>query len=834
MITIHVQAQDEYLWTGKNPAPTTFPNGLLYHQWLTYQAEEPMIINTMNTGMGKTKAAFLRLLRRTQNVRRLSPTRDNVLLIAPTNELILQHVRDARAFCAENELPYRVTPLTRDALDRLIADYRAAFPGLPMTRRSATLVAFLRDGGTIDQDPTKPVDLWVVNPDIFHYIVAFAYNAFDRSQLFNAIFDAFNYIIVDEFHYYDAKQLATFLYFMAFSQHQGYLQSPHTRRQFCILTATPHTTVQRYLEHLGEKIAWIRPGEVAQQDQPCVRPIRALAPLHLQVYSLEELQQHGQQGGLLQLIQQERTHLRQRIGQMEEDEPVEGAIISHSKGTISLIRQALLQAGVDSQQIGSITGADTRQQRDQSQEKALILATPTVDIGYNFDRSYRKQRQNIDLLFFDAHFKDEFFQRLGRAGRILGKTNQTATSQVYAVVPSACYELLRSADQTTLERFELQTRLQEFPDKNELYAYLRTGAILGFYPAFSTMSQGMSDEERMEFEHFLRELVSLFTGKTSLNVPTLKKIRLLAQRYESQRKQYDQLKSIPPQTFENLPFFLRPANLRAKEQTLVQLEYMYPGIRKPLELFYERLKDVRQEIHRKSVDEAANWLEEDLRQYIIEKARLSFREGFQPPQALIYDPHHYHSNEDVALYDALHVVRYYKLTTYPSFDTWQQQTGQHASEQEQTEVAVYFQLQAMRDEPLSVYLKLDKREMSRAQWEERYAYQLTVLHGLTIASADHHGLPPTIQTMLQQQLILAFVARDDPSCATQSHLRQLQKRARLYPMMLQVSFSGSATGQKYLVLPGSTAFQACAEIPIWARAKDLGRAQREDDSLFIC
>ena len=130
MITIHVQAQDEYLWTGKNPAPTTFPNGLLYHQWLTYQAEEPMIINTMNTGMGKTKAAFLRLLRRTQNVRRLSPTRDNVLLIAPTNELIMQHVRDARAFCAENELPYRVTPLTRDALDRLIADANK-------TRRSA-------------------------------------------------------------------------------------------------------------------------------------------------------------------------------------------------------------------------------------------------------------------------------------------------------------------------------------------------------------------------------------------------------------------------------------------------------------------------------------------------------------------------------------------------------------------------------------------------------------------------------------------------------------------------------------------------------------------------
>jgi CRISPR-associated endonuclease/helicase Cas3 len=833
MITLNIQAQEEYLWTGENPAPKTFPDGLLYHQWLTYQAEEPLIVNTVNTGMGKTRAALLRLLKRTQNVRRLSPTRDNALLIAPTNELIMQHVRDACQFCQENSLPYRVRPLTRDALDAWITKYRAAFPGLPVTRRSATLISFLRDGSKLDQDSTSPVDLWVVNPDIFHYIIAFAYNTLDRSQLFNAIFDALNYIIVDEFHYYDAKQLATFLYFMKYSQRQGYLQSPNTRRQFCILTATPHAMVQRYLEHLGERIAWIRPGEVAEQDRDQVRPVRALAPLQLRVYSLDELQKGGQQGGLLQLVQQERARIRQRIGQLEEDEPVEGAIISNSKGTISLIRQALLQGGIDPHQIGSITGADTRGQRDQSQKKALILATPTVDIGYNFDRSYCKRRQNIDLLFFDAYFKDEFFQRMGRAGRVLGKPHQLATSQVYAVVPSACYELLRLADQAMLERSELRAMLEKFPDKNEMSTYLRTGAILGLSLAFSTLSQGMSDEERQEFEGFLYELTALFAGEASISTPRLRQLRSLAQRYEGQQKRYSQLKLIPLRTFELLPDFLRPVNLREKERTLEQLEQICTGIRKPLELFYQRLQDVRQELHHKGVREAVAWLEKDLRQYIIENARLSFREGFQPPQALVYDPGHYHSNEDRALYDALHFVRYYSLAAYPSFEAWHQQTGQNASEQERTDATIYMRLFALRNEPLSVYLKLDRREMTRAQWEERYAYQLTALHGLEIASRDHHGLPHTIQTMFQQQLILAFVTRDDPSCATQSQLRQLQKRARLYPMTLHVAFSGSTSGQKYLILPGSTAFQAYAEIPSWARARDLGRTQCEDESPFL-
>ena len=33
---------------------------------------------------------------------------DNALLIAPTNELLAQHARDAEEFCAKTGLPYRV------------------------------------------------------------------------------------------------------------------------------------------------------------------------------------------------------------------------------------------------------------------------------------------------------------------------------------------------------------------------------------------------------------------------------------------------------------------------------------------------------------------------------------------------------------------------------------------------------------------------------------------------------------------------------------------------------------------------------------------------------
>lgn len=829
MITINLRAQEEHLWRGENPAPASFPHGLLYHQWRTYLAEEPIIVNTLNTGMGKTKAALLRMLKRVRRSKRLLPTRDNILLIAPTNELIRQHVADAQQFCQENDLPYRVNPLTKEKLDRFIADYRASLPNLPSTRRAADLVHLLRDSSDIDQDYSKQADLWVVNPDIFHYALTFGYNPHDRSQIFNAFFTPFNYIIIDEFHYYDAKQLATFLFFMKYSQRQGYISSSTKQRQFCILTATPRPKVRTYLEGLGEKIAWIEPDVVAPEDQAFVEPVCALAPVCLRVYSTEELQQQGQVGGLLQLVEREREAIRQWSGQMKDDEPVEGAIISNAKGKISLIHQALLRGGIDAQSIGCITGAEKSERRNEAKEKTLILATPTVDLGYNFERSYRKRRQNIDFLFFDADFQDEFFQRLGRAGRVLGKEIQTQESDVYAVVDSTCYELLRPSDQTVLERSQLSTLLETFPAKNELDAYMRTGAIMGLYAAFVGLNQGMSDEEQQLFAIFVEEMQQLFGRKVHHSTTTslIKKMQGLVRCYEDQHKCYGQLQHIPKEAFTYLPHVLKNKFTPEKAATV------FPRVEEPLKAFHQRMKDARQSLTGKTLADALDWFNKDLCQYTIEKARLNFREGFQPPPALVYDPNKLHSSEEVALYNALHFVRYYNFTAYASADEWQKQTSQAAVTMDMADTTAYFWLHELREEPLQIALHLDKHDETRSHWEEKCAYQLTALYGLEIAAPiDHHGLSHEVRTLFQEQLIVAFVARNDPGYHSWKEIRKLQKQARLYPMVLIIDFS-DVNKQEYLAILGTMALHACAEISSWARASDLGKAQLEDDALFI-
>ena len=130
-VRLTLEPQYERVWLGKeNPSPDTFNpehgHFPLYHQWRTYNATEPLIVNTYNTGTGKTKAALLRLLKRARDIgfNYLDSSEHNALLIAPTNELLAQHARDAEKFCEENKLPYRVVPITRAYLDNYQAEFR--------------------------------------------------------------------------------------------------------------------------------------------------------------------------------------------------------------------------------------------------------------------------------------------------------------------------------------------------------------------------------------------------------------------------------------------------------------------------------------------------------------------------------------------------------------------------------------------------------------------------------------------------------------------------------------------------------------------------------------
>ncbi len=796
-VRLRLEPQYERVWRGENPSPATFNPELghfpLYHQWRTYNAAEPLIVNTYNTGTGKTKAALLRLLKRARDIgfNHLDSSEHNALLIAPTNELLAQHARDAEKFCEENKLPYRVVPISRADLDNYKAepDFSEG-----ILRRGAALHYLLQNPRRVDEDSSKKATLFVVNPDIFYYAFYFLYARNDRIPLFQDIFTLCNYIIIDEFHYYNPKQFANFLFFMSLSKHYGFIGGA-TNRQFCLLTATPNPKVVAYLKNLGVDIAWIRPETASTGELEQTREIPALTPVDLAVYSVEEVKD-----GLLALAHEKKKELADWLHNGED-----GAIIS---GALWRINQVYydLKSIISTDIMGRLTGAESRRGREDAKAKRLILATPTVDIGYNFDR-LGKTRQNIDFLLLDARSGDEFIQRLGRAGRVLGKQYQDIPSRVLAVVDNTFYKALQPYDGQTMSRLTLRQLAEEhLPARNSLYSYIKTGAIAeAFLPLYRL--EGMASAAgKPDLQGLFSEVQQLFAADTRV---TYERLRRDTKSYIERAQDYGERKTFPAEMTECLNV--------CKDRLMHEQAY-----RKQ----HGKLWSDKQE--------AYNWLQKDLRSYFVEKARFSFREDFQPPLALVSDSRGLLSSEPVVLFDALHIVKNYRVEYFGTAREWQQRLSLLLPE-DANEAFIFCDLRGLRepDERLQIGLKLSVRGYKRTAWEEdeKFAYRPTALYGLEVTALNNdHGLPTEVRKMFSERYIPAFVvARESRSAST---MWGLQRQAQFIPYDLQVTFNDGKTHDYYAVL-GTMALLVWSEIPYPDIARDVRKVQSDDDDPLI-
>ena len=221
----------------------------------------------------------------------------------------------------------------------------------------------------------------------------------------------------------------------------------------------------------------------------------------------------------------------------------DGAIISSALWRINQIYYDL-KSTISTDTMGRLTGAESRRGREDAKAKRLILATPTVDIGYNFDR-LGKTRQNIDFLLLDARSGDEFIQRLGRAGRVLGKQQQDIPSRVLAVVDAAFYKALQPYDGQTMNRLTLRELAEEhLPARNSLYSYIKTGAIAeAFLPIYRL--EGMaSTAGKPDIEVLFNEVQQLFAADTKC---TYEKLKISTRDYMHRAQDYGNLKEVPPE-----------------------------------------------------------------------------------------------------------------------------------------------------------------------------------------------------------------------------------------------------------------------------------------------
>ncbi|RAQ95520.1 type I-D CRISPR-associated helicase Cas3' [Thermogemmatispora tikiterensis] len=882
MLTIKVCPQEERRWLGVHPLaldssarpeqggsevdgpPTQEVPRLLYHQWRMYQATAPLVINTHATGTGKTLGALLRLLARVRQIGpdQLTPRQGDTLFIAPTNELIEQHAATAREFCQRYGLPYRVVSVTRDALE----GYRQGLTTEGYSRLGQFLRHLLSEPATALQEDvsTAKATIFVTNPDIFYYILTACYNRFDRGPLLTEVLRDFSLVIIDEVHYYSPRQLAAFLFFLKLSAAWGYLSGPDSPRQVCLLTATPSVQMRRYLEGLGIETEWIEPQDpVPEAWTDKVEPVRALTPVELAIYSAEELaqDQHSQrQSGdaLLSLVQHLWPTLRQLLEMQPADGfPVEGAILSNSLRTINLIyRELQARWPAASERVGRITGPQSGQARDQARERQLILATPTVDIGYNFERTrseqkqagqetpistVRKPRPSLDFLLFDAWSGDELLQRLGRVGRVLALPTgeHCGPCQAWAVVDQESYRLFEGYDGTTIERGTLAKLAAQMPARQNLTAYVRSGAIVEFCRAIGLIGQGMADEELPLLDNFLEDLQRAFAGEQEQRQRpwSYKRIREVLRRYEELARSYGGFSHIPVAAFERFAALL---NGQPPDQHDPTIPY--------LKAFDERLLSIiehRQEKPRCSL-EAIRWLKQDLSQYYVEHARWNFREGFETLQVLVFDPQHLLSDEDVTHYDLFHILRSYEATFFPTVEEWRRacfsesfrwQADVSVNQREKPvrarkeEVILFCRLHGLRKQPRQVGLRLDVPDQERGAWEEQWAYRVTALWGLQPRLInDDSGLPDCIRTCLQERFVPVLVAAEESS--TVAWLMSLRQKARFFPVALEVSFADRPK-VCYRAVLGPLAWQLAAEIPRWVFERDRRRGQQGESELLF-
>ncbi|QQE67647.1 type I-D CRISPR-associated helicase Cas3' (plasmid) [Leptolyngbya sp. BL0902] len=385
-----------------------FGKDVLQHQYEVYEAAKThdIILDLAPTGTGKTKAGLSVIHHNSER---------NAIYIAPTNALIEQQAEAAEKFVKATGLPHVV----KAASARHVKQWSDERVG---NRSGEKLYNVLREPATVFPECAGRPILLVTNPDIFYYATFFAYNRLDHSNIASAFYSSFATVIFDEFHLYDSKQLVSLLFYLALSHSFGYFRD---NRKVVLLTATPEAACEAALiklEEAGAKIYHVD-GET-QTDR--VIPSQTAVSLEIR----KQLEKK-------KLISEIANEVLMRV---KENPNQFGAVILDSLDQVDQLNDCLCNAGIENLR-GRITGAiKSKSERHEAAQKQIILATSTVDVGFNFERDAESERQNLDWLIFSTRDRFSFWQRIGRVGRVLGKKQTDVPSEVIAYLPEKAWE----------------------------------------------------------------------------------------------------------------------------------------------------------------------------------------------------------------------------------------------------------------------------------------------------------------------------------------------------------------------------------------------------------
>jgi CRISPR-associated endonuclease/helicase Cas3 len=761
---------------------------LLDHQARTYTAlasGAPLVMNTYPTGTGKTLAALLWLLHPAQQGR-------NALIIAPTNALVNQQADDARRFVAEQGLDMDVIAFDANRLKALAPEIDGATmrTGEVAQRLLTNPTTFWQELGLPPDAPRRPF-VAITNPDIFYYAIYFQYGHNDQRNLFDRMFTRFHYLVIDEFHYYDAKQFANFLFFFGLWQHWGYSAAGY---RLCLLSATPRNNVLAYLTKIfGDRWMQVNPQN-APPESLALPPVAALSPLKLTLVA----------GHLDSWVLEQGALFAQWMA-----EGLDTVVISSSLARINIIAHALAQFDPV-----RITGPEPQQERQRVAQ--LTLATPTVDLGYNFGRS-DKSRQSIDRLVCDARFGDELTQRIGRAGRVLGREQSDLPSEAFVVLSDGALAELQQYAGQTLDRQTwagIVNGLNQLPPKHQLDGYIRSyGLVESFYPIYKLQSIASQGEDLIT--DLFPMVKELFAPNSRQSVGLL---QACCRSYDTRRQWLRKAEGVRWATAG-----------RDGDDTARQVaDYLgWRQSRKGVQVRYDANKpDIRAMVPRIAKFPEQRQAVEQFVQMQVElmQAQFSFRDAWQGPVGAIFDPQRVFSSEAVNRYDVLHLYANYDLQLYPNEAAFVREHGPVAA------AVVYGEILGLRSERLSLGLSYQS-QWSVAEFEERCCRAVTALYDLqlTARTSGPGGmpqlLPPQIAAALAKRWVVCLVVAE----ASTSALISVLANSPFFARELLVRFPDGSE-RSYSMVLGTAAFHILPALNGHYRMRD----RQIDDAAIWC
>jgi CRISPR-associated endonuclease/helicase Cas3 len=424
---------------------------LLHHQVETWDAfRDPAVdavFNVAMTGDGKSLAAYLPAFQE----------RQNVIAMYPTNELALDQFAALDHY--ERTLGLRLArsdTMSSERISQLMREHDAQ-------KRLEEVRKLLERNGIL-----------LTNPDLVHLMLSHQYGwDHQRKELAVTAGASFDYFLFDEFHVFGVPQVIAVMNMLGYLL-ANYREKPAERKKFVFLSATPHNLLTNMFDRGGIRYKIIR-GNYASSAREQYRCILQPCTLHFHEIS---------QSASAEVWVKEHVEDIRRFFQENKQNGAKAAILVYSVATarrlVDFLRRYFKPYGIE---VGENSGLASREERQESYHKDILVGTSTVDIGVDF---------HINYLIFEASSAGSFLQRFGRLGRHEG----FALYEAHALLPRFVLERLAKRYEAgqEIEREQLNEGIREaFPGEQAFEGYTQRWGVV---QAAQVLAELKSQERR--------------------------------------------------------------------------------------------------------------------------------------------------------------------------------------------------------------------------------------------------------------------------------------------------------------------------------------------------